>query len=84
MVCAELIKKKMSNADKKILITDTSVLINFLNIDRINILSSYPGIFYITEHVIDEISKDYPHQQTRLKQAIEENILTEIKSGWRR
>lgn len=68
----------MSNANKKILITDTSVLINFLNIDRIDLLDLYPGLFFITEHVADEITNDFPHQQTRLNQAIEANTLTVV------
>ena len=68
----------MSNANKKILITDTSVLINFLNIDRIDLLDSYPGLFFITEHVADEITEDFPHQQARLNQAIEAKSLTVV------
>lgn len=68
----------MSNYNKKILITDTSVLINFLNIDRIDLLDSYPGSFFITEHVVDEITNDFPHQQFRLNRAIEDNILTVV------
>jgi predicted nucleic acid-binding protein len=55
-----------SNTDinKKILITDTSVLINFLNINRLDLLIAYPGKFLITEHVIEEITIDFPEQQS--------------------
>lgn len=60
----------MSNADKKILITDTSILINFLNIDRLDLLISFPGKFLITEHVVDEITLDFPDQKNRLHSAI--------------
>lgn len=60
----------MPNADKKILITDTSVLINFLNINRLDLLISFPGKFLITGHVVDEITLDFPDQQNRLNSAI--------------
>jgi predicted nucleic acid-binding protein len=60
----------MPNSDKKILITDTSVLINFLNIDRLDLLTAFPGKFLITGHVVDEITMDFPDQQTRLNAAI--------------
>lgn len=60
----------MPNNDKKILITDTSVLINFLNINRIDLLASFPGKFLITEHVVDEITLDFSNQQDRLNLAI--------------
>jgi hypothetical protein len=68
----------MSAVKKKILITDTSVLINFLNIDRIDLLASFPGIFLITEHVVDEITTDFPDQRTRLNTAIENRTLTVV------
>ena len=60
----------MPHADKKILITDTSVLINFLNINRLDLLISFPGKFLITGHVVDEITMDFPDQQTRLNSVI--------------
>jgi len=65
----------MSNSDKKILITDTSVLINFLNIDRIDLLAAFPAEFLITGHVVDEITADFPDQKTRLNAAIENGQL---------
>lgn len=40
-------KIKMLNTDKKILITDTSVLINFLNINRLDLLLLFLGKFLI-------------------------------------
>jgi predicted nucleic acid-binding protein len=65
-------------SEYKILITDTSVLINFLNINRIDMLNLYPGLFYITEHVIEEITIDFPDQKLRLTQAIYLNIFTVV------
>lgn len=60
----------MSNSDKKVLITDTSVLINFLNINRLDLLIAFPGRFMITEHVVDEVTLDFPDQKNRLNSAI--------------
>lgn len=68
----------MSDTNKKILITDTSVLINFLNIDRVDLLASFSGSFLITEHVVDEITIDFPDQRTRLNTAIRKQILTVV------
>jgi len=60
----------MPNLNKNILITDTSVLINFLNINRLDLLIAFPGKFLITEHVVDEITMDFTDQQLRLNSAI--------------
>lgn len=68
----------MSNSDKNILITDTSVLINFLNINRIDLLSLYPGSFYITDDVVYEITSDFSHQQALLEDSINKKIITVI------
>lgn len=70
--------KEMSNTNKKILITDTSALINFLNIDRIDLLTLYPASFLITEHVVDEVTIDFPEQKARLNAGIENHTLTVV------
>lgn len=61
--------------DNKIIVTDTSVLINFLNIDRTDLLKNYPGQFLITEHVISEITDFYPQQKERLDFLLKNGIL---------
>jgi predicted nucleic acid-binding protein len=52
--------------------TDTSLLLNFLRIDRTDILSALPGFgFQVLNHVVDEVTKE-PHAsrlQTALHQA---------------
>ena len=68
-----------SHINKKILITDTSVLINFLNINKLSLLIEYPGSFLITEHVIEEITIDFPEQQALLNSAINNNHLVVVK-----
>lgn len=39
-----------------IIIADTSVLINFLRIDRMDLIGAHPSAFVATEHVAVEIS----------------------------
>jgi predicted nucleic acid-binding protein len=75
---AELNNIIMLNNVDEILITDTSVLINFLNIDRVDLLLSYSGTFLITEHVVEEITVNFPDQRDRLNNAIENEILVVV------
>ena len=64
-----------------IVIADTSVLVNFLRIDRMDLIGGYPAAFIATEHVGTEISDDYPDQQTRYQAALSAGILTEVRSS---
>ena len=62
-----------------IVITDTSVLINFLVLDRVELLarlSSYR--FVVTDHVRAEITEHYQDQLQRLERAFEAKLLEEI------
>jgi hypothetical protein len=61
---------------EKIIVTDTSVLINFLCIDRIDLMKKYPSEFLITDHVLEEITHHHPLQQQRLKFALEHHFLS--------
>ena len=58
-----------------ILILDASLLINFLKVDRIDIVRVYPAEILITEHVRDEVTTAYPAQLARLDKAIKAGIL---------
>src|SRR5579864_7498955 len=69
----------IENHNKKMLITDTSVLINFLNINKLDLLTVYPGTFLITEHVVEEITMDFPEQQALLNKAIKNSDLIVVK-----
>lgn len=64
----------MSNATEPdrpaIIVTDTSVLINFLRIDRIDLIAGYSHAFLVTDHVAGEISDQYPDQQRRFAFAL--------------
>lgn len=62
-----------------IILADTSVLINFLAIDRMDLLQQYSGRFLITDHVRHEVTRHYPDQWARLLEALEQGILEEIQ-----
>lgn len=62
-----------------VVITDTSILINFLALDRaalLGCLSSYS--FVVTDHVRAEIKAHYNQQLQRLERAFADQILQEI------
>jgi predicted nucleic acid-binding protein len=62
MALSPMVKAEYSS----IIITDTSVLINFLCGDRVALLSRLPYNFYITEHAQEEIEKFYPELKASL------------------
>jgi len=58
-------------------IVDASVLINFLRIDRMDLIGAHPGSFIVTDKVADEIS--YPDQKSRYKAALSSGYLVQQK-----
>lgn len=58
-----------------VVITDTSVLVNFLCIDRMDLIARHSHRFVITEHVKEEITDHYPEQQVRLNAALGDGTL---------
>lgn len=62
-----------------IVITDASVLINFLVLDRVGLLSRLPSLhFVVTEHVRAEITDHFPQQLQRLNAAFDAGVIEEI------
>ena len=62
-----------------IVITDTSVLINFLALDRVGLLLRLSSVhFVVTEHVRAEITEHFPEQLRRLNAAFETGVIEEI------
>ncbi len=53
-----------------IVVADTSVLINFLKIDRMDLIGAHPRRFLATDHVASEIADSYPEQQARYQAAV--------------
>ncbi len=64
-----------------LLIADTSVLINFLNADRMYLIGRHVPRCVITGHVIDEITDLYPVQRQRLDAAIAEKYLEVVTAN---
>ncbi len=62
----------------EIVVSDTSVLLNFLKIQRLDLLENCSHSFLITEHVEVEIADYYPQQCRSLQKAIEQEILQKI------
>lgn len=61
-------------------VLDTSVLINFLAVDRMDLLARYAGYrFLVTEHVRGEVTAHYNDQVKRLDAALKTNVLEEIR-----
>ena len=58
-----------------VLIVDSSVLINFLGIDRADLLAGPASQALVTEHVVAEITGDYPEQLQALTRALEAGTL---------
>ncbi len=58
-------------------IVDASVLINFLRIDRMDLIGSHPGFFIVTDKVAHEIS--YPDQKSRYETALSLGYLVQQK-----
>lgn len=53
-----------------ILVTDTSVLVNFLRIDRMDLLGALPCQFLVTDHAAGELTDFYPEQVDRFNAAL--------------
>ena len=60
-----------------VVVTETSVLINFLRIDRMDLLAGHSHAFIVTDHVADEASDQYPEQQRRFAAAVEAGALSQ-------
>lgn len=61
-----------------LLIADTSVLINFLKVDRMYLVGKHEPHCAITEHVLQEVGGSYPQQQELLKTALKDGHLDVI------
>ncbi len=58
-----------------IVMADTSVLINFLRIDRMDLIGRHPQRFLATDHVDAEITSDYPDERMRYQTAVASGLL---------
>ena len=58
-------------------VTDASILVNFLRIDRMDLIAAHSYAFIVTDHVADEVSDRYPDQQQRFAAAVEAGGLSQ-------
>lgn len=63
---------------------DTSVLINFLCIDRMDLIARHSHQFIVTNHVAAEVKDFYSEQQTRLKAALQSGTLKQVSIAGQR
>lgn len=61
-----------------IVVSDTSILINFLKIDRLDLLKSCSLHFLVTDHVRGEITENFPDQFERFRVGLLQHIFEEI------
>jgi predicted nucleic acid-binding protein len=59
------------------IVADASVIINFLRIDRMDLLGAHADPFITTDHVAAEIADAYPDQQARYRAALDAGHLIE-------
>ena len=62
-----------------IIVTDASVRINFLRIDRTDLLAGHSHTFLATDHVAAEITDRYPGQQRRFAAALAASAISETR-----
>lgn len=68
--------EQMDADETNVVVVDTSVLINFLHLGRLDVLDELPFRFLIPEEVRGEVDGDeYPEQERKLNQALEYEIL---------
>ena len=64
---------------RECVITDTSVLINFLAVDQVSLLLDHPSYdFVLTDHVRVEVTEYYPEQFARLEAIIADGYLRQL------
>lgn len=60
-----------------IIITDTSLLLNFIKVGRTDLLASYSHDFIVTDHVVEEVTDYYPEELKAFANALDNNIIVQ-------
>lgn len=63
----------------ELIVADTSVLINFLVIDRMDLLARYARRVLVTDHVAGEITSTYPDERRRYEAAVTAGAVEELR-----
>lgn len=61
-----------------IIVTDASLLINFLHVDGMGVFARHSHGFMITDHVVEEITDHYARQQAALLKAVSDGTLSQV------
>ena len=69
----------MSFASPSAIAADTSVLINFLRVDRMDLIARHSHQFIVTDHVAAEVTDFYSDQRTRLDIALQSGALQQVR-----
>ena len=67
----------MAAGQLSIIVMDASVLMNFLRIDRMDLIAGHSHDFVVTDHVAVGISDRYPEQQRRFSEAIDRGAVSQ-------
>lgn len=59
-------------------VLDTSVLVNFLRIARMDLLRRHPLDFIVTDHVVSEITGHYTDQKRQLRNSLHDGTLQQM------
>ena len=62
----------------QIVVADTSPLINFLAVDRMDLLAALSSRFLVTPHVSGELNYRYPDQLARYRRALAQRAVEEV------
>ena len=59
------------DGETSVIVTDASVLLNFLNIDRMDLIACHSHDFIVTDHVAAEVAVRYSDQRHRFAAAVD-------------
>lgn len=68
----------MGSARPLVVVADSSVLVNFLRVNRLDLIAAYSCDFIVTDHVADEIT-GYPEQQKRFEAAQKDGTIRQVR-----
>lgn len=68
----------MGTGQPTTVVIDASVLINFLRVNRMDLIAGHSHDFVVTDHVAAEISSRYPDQRQRFASAINTGAIFQV------
>ncbi|MEW5424092.1 hypothetical protein [Amorphus sp. 3PC139-8] len=68
----------MAEGQAEIIVTDTSVLLNFIKVGRMDLVDACAFTVLVTDHVAAEITDQYPAQQKQFSAAINGGVIKQV------